>query len=40
MTNGGTRWPRLQPLTFLAAVEHTGKDGGPIETAELSDTER
>ena len=23
----------------LAAVEHTGKDGGPIETADLSDTE-
>ena len=23
----------------LAAIEHTGKDGGPIETAEVSDTE-
>ncbi len=23
----------------LGAIEHTGKDGGPIETAELSDTE-
>lgn len=23
----------------LGAIEHTGKDGGPIETADLSDTE-
>lgn len=23
----------------LAAIEHTGKDGGPIETIDLSDTE-
>ena len=23
----------------LAAIEHTGKDGGPIETRELSETE-
>jgi hypothetical protein len=23
----------------LRAIEHTGKDGGPIETADLSDTE-
>jgi len=24
----------------LAAIEHTGKDGGPIVTQEISDTER
>lgn len=24
----------------LAAIEHTGKDGGPIQTEELGDTER
>jgi hypothetical protein len=29
--------PYIHPK--LAAIEHTGKDGGPIETHELSDTE-